>query len=214
MATKFYLASSGTPAATVAASAYWTHDAGALLLAPCSKTKTSTAINYNTHETGASSWVQRHAQFVSSEQLAAYDFTAADTIKFQISPFAVGVLYIALSVRVVSANGGTVRGILYEGTGPTAIDTSGFVNRSIGAAGAHVHVQNSVSMSGGDRIVIEVGALFPVAESHLYPYIGDDNASDLPENETGTDNFNPWCELSPTIADYSAAATNVVLNVI
>jgi hypothetical protein len=65
----------------------------------------------------------------------------------------------------------------------------------------------------GDRLVIEIGfRAFNVSTSSLYAYLtlGDNAASDLPENETELEYLNPWIEFSDSLAwkDESAFAAS------
>lgn len=198
----------------MAISAYWTSAMGdgMFFRAPAGTSKTSTASatkNFPTVNTSKLCSAQH-----TSGQFGAYSWTTSDTIKHQHVGWSneggSGCL-ISLSVRVVSADGGTVRGILYEGNGPTALLAPGsyYNNRSIGLAGAAVSVQNNVSMQEGDRLVIETGIYYGSDIQSATTYL-DDNASDLPENETATSNLNPWVEFSPTLSAYSPASAPTV----
>jgi hypothetical protein len=112
-------------------------------------------------------------------------------------------------IRVVSGDGGTIRGTLL------AHDTSALSNEWY--VGSGVDLQNRkfpLNWSGagaaltpvvvqvGDRLVVELGYRAHNTVSTLYyGYIetGDGAATDCAENETGTDQYNPWIEFSQTL---------------
>jgi len=145
-------------------------------------------------------------QFISKEQYRAFNFTTLHTVKLQIQANeaegeADAVLYVI--IKVVSSDGNTIRGILYEGEGATEFDNGvdNWENRSISA-----NVQNAVNMQDGDYIVLELGVRFNNTETAIQigrEYYRDDSEIDLPENETDTAiTKNPWLELSPTLDVY------------
>lgn len=212
MATRFYIESTGSAAFdTLAFSAYWDSVTGTHYHYPSSTTKGGSA-----NAARAVAWATGKIAAVQlvSEQRGAFNFTTAQTLKFQIranSDSGDGV-YLAVSIRVVSSDGGTVRGTLYEGAGPTVIPSASNSNRSLGADGAAVNLQNDVSMSNGDRIICEIGQSSTGATGSSY-FCGSDSASDLPENETSTDAYNGWFEFSGTVPAYSTSS-NIVLNVV
>lgn len=212
MATRFYIESAGTPDFdTLAFSAYWDSVTGTHFHYPSSTTKTGSA-----NAARAVAWSTGKVAGIQliSEQRGAYNFTTSDTIKFQLrcnSDSGTGV-YMAASIRVVSSDGGTVRGILYEGAGPTVIPSASNSNRSLGSAGAAVAIQNNVSMSNGDRIIVEIGHSASSATGSVF-FAGSDSANDLPEDETSTDAYNGWYEFSATVPAYSVSS-NIVLNVV
>ena len=154
-------------------------------------------------------------QYVTAAQ-AAHDWTTADSIKFQ----ALGLKESGISghghfiIRVVSSDGSTFRGTLYEGDGLNDFHTV-FPGRnySIGGAGASVQVQNAVSMQADDRLVIEIGYNgTATAASNVYFRIGDDSATELPENETDTDDTKtPWIQftLEEPVTDLMLPLTGV-----
>jgi len=211
MATRVYLPSSGAAAFdTRDFSAYWNFIETSHVHLACGTAKTSTAQAYPSISTYTAP--RTNNQFISG-QWNAHDFTTSETVQAIIralSDSATGT-YIAMSIRVISADGGTVRGTLFEGLGPTAISNTAWTNRGLGALGAAVAIQNNVSMLAGDRLCIEVGAGGPTGAG-VYPYFGDAAASDLAANETGTDAYNPWVEFSATLDDYSSS--NPIVKVI
>jgi hypothetical protein len=172
------------------------------------KTKINSAYAYSPGAYTSLNELNTDVQYCS-QQFNAYSWTSADEIRLQVSASmdatSVG-LVIAMSLRVVSADGATVRGILYEGYGDVQIAQSN-CNRSIGIAGAHVHVQNSVSMQAGDRLLLEIGCRGGATTTAYYAQIGDVTANpDCPADETSDTwgNNNGWMDVSPTLEDYSA----------
>jgi hypothetical protein len=213
MATKLYFPSSGAGDVSRTKSTYWT-GATTPVSHQMVKTKINSAYAFSAGAYTSQYDLNTDLQYCS-QQFNAYNFTAADEIRLQISASmdttSVG-LVIAMSLRVVSADGATVRGILYEGYGDVQIAQTN-CNRSIGIAGAHVHVQNSVSMQAGDRLILEIGCRGGATTNSYYTQLGDVTAnSDCPADETSNTwgNNNGWMDLSPTLADYEVAANPLV----
>jgi hypothetical protein len=210
MATRFYLPSTGTAEISPNFGAFWAYTGGAARY-PSSKTKAGTTLGLRAVDGGISVTPGLGIQF-STNQLAAYSWTTADEIKLQMALYngTLGGNFMAVSIRVVSGDGNTVRGTLFEGYGPTGAPSSDITSRSLGADGAHVHVQNSVSQQDGDRLLIEIGIKFvhETGSDNIRP--GDNQSTDLPENETDTGAKNPWVEFSPTIADYGNLIVKVI----
>lgn len=131
------------------------------------------------------------AQYITVAQ-SAHEWTTNDSIKAQLfgrlGTNCTGA-YFHVIIRVMDDDCSESRGVLYDGDFPTAI-ASGWpgTNRAMLAGGGHVHVQNAVSMSANDHIVIEVGAKMTSTAQYagIYWYIGDDQDSDYPEDETTT----------------------------
>jgi hypothetical protein len=208
---KFYFPSTGAAAVSPAYSASWTTGPNGRLAAVVTKINSADLLVSCASSWGSTPYVEKkmgERQFVTDAQ-SAHEWTIGDTIKFQIQKDLdtldlTGKPYVI--IRVVSNDGGTFRsGILYEGDMATNI-TASRQNKSLGAAGAAVNVQNSCSMQANDRIVIEIGYRGTAASDwqSAYAYIGDLNArTDLPENDTdtGTDH-NAWVAFT-----YGAAAT-------
>jgi len=202
--TRFYLPSSGSAPCTPAYSASWYSAVGAWVeRLPAVTTKSSTAYEEVSFDVNSASDVTILCKQHISAAQAAYNWTTSDTIKWQQvwRRSSSTTVYCYLIVRVVSSDGGTFRGTLYEGAGPTNAPSWPPTNRSIGASGAAVNVQNAVSMQTDDRIVIETGCkrlgdAWTGGITHYY----DDESSDLPENETtgqdGIHTLNPWIEFT------------------
>lgn len=140
-------------------------------------------------------------QFISPP-LAAQTITG--TVKAYFQPLDdrdVGDFLSYISIRVVSGDGGTVRGTLLSlgtyGGGSNYYSGSTHTSRAI----ADGDSLGSVAASDGDRIIVEIG--------HQSDNSGGDPAyfrngcpnstSDLPENETQTTTGVPWIEFSQTL---------------
>jgi len=140
-------------------------------------------------------------QYVS-EPLAAQ--TIAGTCKGQIRVSQDSALsradQVVSSLKICSGDGATTRGHLL------ALGPHGTTNDFAGPFGQNRKIADgdaltSTAAQEGDRLVLEVGwepSLTPdTIESFVCCYVGDDNAGDLPEDETETSQaLNPWFELS------------------
>ena len=204
--TRLYLPSTGTPSVSPAFDAEWDITASAVRRSAVT-TRISSA--QTTFSAGSISGALQDAlavQYVSAP-IAAGPITG--TVKGQIRATRAGSLGGApggiraqIIVRVVSNDGSTFRGTLYAGDldttstdDPASEFASSDTNRTF-PRGAPVTV-STVSAQTNDRIVIEVGArrqgsLAAAASLTL----GDDSATDLPEDETTTTANNPWVEFS------------------
>jgi hypothetical protein len=197
--TRFYLPSSGEAAASPAFDAGWEdtsiaerHKAVTSRISSAMQTVAFTDINTSNRDI-------LFRQYVS-EPLAAQTIPA-QTITAQIrgrEAHPLGNMYLAWGIRVVSGDGGTVRGTLvavHRDNNELVVGT--LTNRWDGVSGARLVVQS------GDRLVFEVGTGgAPTSaighDSDLS--LGDDNATDLPEDDTATTAYNPWVEFSQTLA--------------
>ena len=103
-------------------------------------------------------------------------------------------MFLTWSVKVVSEDGGTVRGTLASiRRDGTELDTV-LTNRGDSAPA------DSITLQSRDRLVFEIGTGGDPLVSHDTDLsIGDDNATDLPQNDTETSAFNPWIELGATL---------------
>lgn len=202
MATRFYLPSTGSAAVSPAYDAGWEKTDIAARL-PAVTTKTSSAMTtLSTTDGGQDNEDHLYRQYIS-DQIAAQTISA-QTLEFQIRASeddAKGDLYTAIGVRVVSYDGNTVRGtILAVSRDATEVATS-LTNRRYTATTTEVTAED------GDRIVIEIGLGGDPWGSGYHSdgnlRIGDAAASDLPENDTDTNDYNPWVEFPNTLSWYS-----------
>lgn len=123
------------------------------------------------------------------------DETVAGTAKVQsrAEKVGVGTIFSRMTLKIVSADGLTVRGTLLA-----------FADYSTGAEWASP-VRNktfadgdaltSVNALAGDRLMLELGFRAAVNTSPQDLYIQDDSGTDLPEDETTTTADNPWLEI-------------------
>jgi hypothetical protein len=136
--------------------------------------------------------------------------TISGTVKGQIlatENSALANAYLGLAVRVVSSDGMSVTGVLR--TPDTTIPNSGgnefatsATNRSFREVVGNLTTitVTSVNPNAGDCLVIEIGTRDnSTTTDNATLRFGDSSASDLPENETATSDFNPWIEFSDTI---------------
>jgi hypothetical protein len=200
MATRLYLPSSGTaPLASLAYDSNWELSTGAVRL-PCSTTKSNTALTNSVRRWSAATtqqWVWW--QFQSEGLSQGYTWTTADTFSMVIRGLEANLAcdsHVAYSVRVVSADGSTVRGTvgLYHATS-TEFTTSALTRihnaRTTGAT--------NFTSYAGDRIIIEIG-VHGVTPSTAYDVTlrtGDPTAtSDFALTAGLTTDLCPWVELS------------------
>ena len=202
MATKFYLPASGTsPLNSLAVAAGWAHNASGFARAPMSTTKGSTSIasrNGSFPDNNSDSMCT--GQWVSPGITAAFAFTTSHTITAAVRCYEANAqvdAHLALIVRVVSNDGTTVRGTIYDkrSTGTEYSTTAG--SRVINA----LALTGNVNAQMGDRIVVEVGT-YGVTPNITYNWtqqFGESSATDLTTTEDVTAQNNPWVELSPTL---------------
>jgi len=206
-ATRFYLPSTGAADVSPAYSASWNDTSNADRL-KCVTTKISSAMtNKSTGNTSATGHFL-FRQYVS-DPISAQTITG--TVYGQVAGLEghAGVNgFSDIIITIVSNDGSMVRGTLL------AI-TSGATEYLVGTAeNRKTPVSTAVSVvtaEANDRIVIEVGGLKNGAKKKDIQLIfGDDNAGDLPVDETTQTANNPWVEFSQTIA-FAGARRRVIL---
>jgi len=129
--------------------------------------------------------------------------TITGTIKGQLRCQSPSITYdycLAIVAKVVSGDGATLRGTLLTLI-PSSLQSewaTTLINRNFPVSTSVAEV----AFQDGDRIVIELGAKAFATGWYTNWYIryGDSSGSDLPENETGTDDYCPWVELSQTLS--------------
>jgi hypothetical protein len=110
-------------------------------------------------------------------------------------------------IRVVSADGSTVRGTALAAHNPTSVDSTFFTATTTarkfpasalweGDLGARL---TPVQYQAGDWLVVEIGTRAVVAAQGMGTHlsVNDQAASDLPLNETETANLRSWIEILP-----------------
>ncbi len=135
-------------------------------------------------------------QHVLPTALAAQTI-AVQTVKWQhraSQTNAANNMFLCHVVRVLSSDGSTDRGtIISTGAGVGSEFATSLTNRT------GTGTSTAVVAQPGDYLVIETGCRGNpnAAASHDSSMrYGDTAASDLPENETATDDFNPWIEFA------------------
>lgn len=122
-----------------------------------------------------------------------------------------------LIVYVVSGDGATVRGVLYEGSdtiagsNPTGEFNTSLRNAKFPWISESPATLSSVTAQNGDRIVFEWGANkenFSATGRTVTISFGDNSGTNLAEDEITTTANNPWIEFSQTITDPSGAVVN------
>lgn len=215
---KFFIPSTGAGDHTPAVAAGWTGASG-MINRKLVTTKISSAQSTITTSTGTTGSEVKCCIYQGvSEAQTAREWTTADKVRMQIlmnkgSGLTTGYLHVI--IRVVSADGSTVRGTLYDGSGPT--DGAGYplTNRALAAGGGWVNIQNSVSQQANDHIVVEFGA----KQYNTSPWDGcafkvkDNHDADLPENET-TQSVDESTDHDPFIEFDQAAAGQAIVKVI
>lgn len=216
MVTRYYLPSTGAAAVNPGFDAGWEY-VGSVARRKCVTTKISSSMTTFT-QTETSSTANEDmlvSQYVS-DPIGAQTITG--TVKGQIlakESGSSGDQRAQLLIKVVSNDGSTVTGTLLA-MDTTALSnefpTSTSTNRKFpkGWSGAGTSL-SSVTSNNNDRIVIEIGARKGDTSSTNFITtltFGDDNGSDLPEDETTTTTNNPWIEFSMTIAGPSAGSFN------
>ena len=143
---------------------------------------------------------------------AGETITGAQALKFQIRAQETANnnnLFTSCGIRVIAADGVTVRKTVIAVTRDgTEMSSTTLLNRQW----AETSVAGDYTILQGDFLVIEVGVggdpSGPNSHSSSLRF-GDNSGSDLPEDNTSTDDFNPWVELTDTltIADWLGMPT-------
>lgn len=214
MVTRYYLPSSGAADVTPSFDGGWFNTASADVL-KCVTTKISSAMsNKNVSETTSTANQDWAMRMYVSDPIGAQTITG--TVKGQIRALesgSSGDQRAQMLVKVVSNDGSTSRGTLLAfdtSALSNEFPTSGVTNRKFpkGSSGATL---SSVTAQNNDRIVIELGFRKGDTSSTNFAstlVFGDNNASDLPEDETTTTANNPWIEFSMSFAGPSAGIPN------
>ena len=199
-AQRLYLPGTNATSPVVTPSWEWTTAYGTPVRRYMDSNKDNTYQGQETYETDAA-WVNFMVrQYISHPLNGAQTITG--TVKGQIiaSEYsAAGNFHWVSKIRVMSNDGATNRGYLLGETVDSTELNSGKMNRSFLAGDA----LSSVEALDGDRIVIDIGiqAQNSSASSYgLFVWWRDNGASDLPEDDTDTDEtLNSWIEFSQTL---------------
>lgn len=199
MATRFYLPPAGSVPISPAVSSNW-ESSWQLSRYPCSPTKSNTSFsNVEGYDTpGSTPFDICRLQFISAPLSAQ---TITGTVKGQIRVYEGGDdddCCRAVVIRVLSNDGATVRGTLLAHF-PSSLESEWVLSATNRYFPPSTSV-DSVDAQDGDRLVIEIGSRRFAANFGYHRYrMGDNNASDLPEDETSTSDYNPWIEFSQTL---------------
>lgn len=210
MATKLYFPSTGTAAVSPSFSASWdnTDDATRLPLAIGSKTSTAmTTTAYFDTDNGDTDhlihqWVSAPINGVTlTAQTLQSVFRCQEGASQDNQLLTIG-------VRVVSGDGGTVRGTVIDVTRDDIEITSASLSSSAWSAST-----TQVIAQGGDRIVVEVGTGGNPSGPNDHDTdlrIGDNAASDLPFTDSSLDDYNPWMEFTETITEQTGTSIPIL----
>lgn len=200
---RYYLPSSGAAAHNPAWSGAWTAHEAFQYAAVTSKSSSAHAARVAPNYPADTQQTVGAIQYVTAAVAADHEWTTADAIELQglcDKSDNCTTAYLYLIVRVFNADCSSVVGTLFAGAGPTSCNAAWpGQNRALVAGGGHVHVQNAVSMSAGDHVVIEIGfdEISTVAWNGCSFEAGDDQASDYPVNETDAgQDHDPWIEFT------------------
>lgn len=214
MPTRFYMPSSGAAAVSPAFDGGWDTTPNDRLKMVTTKISSSMTDLTTDEELSVLGTKLGWRQYVSDPIPAQ---TVQGTVKGQIrvaeGDAAQNFDQVALVIKVVSNDGGTVRGTLLSIGGHVAANeftvNTTKTNRKI----ADGDSLSSVAASANDRIVIEIGCIdssfASLGADSLYASFGDDSGTDLPEDETTTAANNPWIEFSQTLFGVTGTPASV-----
>ncbi|MGH6879274.1 hypothetical protein [Hypericibacter sp.] len=222
MATRFYLPSTGDAAVNPAFDAGW----GSLdPVNPPTRKRMVIAranTNMNTQTKGQNATVALpgtvdclHRQYVSDPLQAQ---AIAGTVKGQVrcqQGAATNDFRAQMLVKVVSSDGLTLRGILlaFDASGLTSEFSTSLRNRAFPLAWTTPgDALSNVNALAGDRLAIELGVRAHLADGTMRTFalrLGDNQLTDLPEDETSSSDFNPWIEFSQTLLFQAPGAGTV-----
>jgi len=208
-ATRVYLPSSGAAEVTVAYDTNWDLTAGADSVRCVTKKIYSAVVDTKTatDQTAANRSVLNR-QYVS-------DPIAPQTLNGTVQGLIRGYegqtndnMVSAISIRVVSNRGTTVRGTLLNITYEANTGTPPEYGTALASRYTPISTTlNVVTSESGDRIVIEIGAYAYSNTSDVWHSFGDSSAADLTALNEATAN-NPWVEFSRDIQFPSVAVTD------
>ena len=149
-------------------------------------------------------------QYASLALTANQTITGAQALKFQIRAqqgSANNNMFTALGIRVVASDGTTIQKTVLSVTRDNVEgDNAVLKNRQFTATSA----ATNYTTVAGDRLLIEIGtggdpAILQNHDSDLR--IGDNDTTDLPEDDTTTADNNPWIELTDTLTFVAVVIT-------
>lgn len=199
MATRFYLPNTGASAVNPSFTGAWTETATADRIRAVIGRQQTAMTNKATAQTATAAGSRSLSRQFVSDPIAAQTL-AAGTVKGTIraleSAVNDNVDVVSLAIYVFSNDGNTLRGtVLALGNyGPVAEFNTTLRNKR----SADGDATSSVVAQDGDRLVFEIGFGNTTIGTSINATLnyGDNSATDLADNETGTTADNPFIELS------------------
>ena len=206
MATRFYL-SQTTSDISPAIDAVW--DAGPAVRRELTLTKESTGADTLTStKTGSSNFYHCAAQYITPLLASISAVLAVSKAAFrcyEVEKDDNASLHLVFrKCDDVGGNLVTIGSI----TDDTELVDGSLANRFVGASNL-----TDQSFSEDDRLIVEVGVFFNNTKNETdvaYIHIIDNNASDLPENDTETAAYNCWIETGDTFAESGGVITRSI----
>jgi hypothetical protein len=217
VATRFYLPSSGTAPVTPPTPTGWDGTSG-YVVRPCATTKSNTALttksNSKTVSTSGTNYL--NVVFISPQIGAGVISGTFSAVLRGAEDSITRSMFHDLIIKVVSADGQTVRGTLYAGsTAGTSSGTVGAENEEY-ATSLTTRIKNGIAVTSvtaqtGDRIQIEIGTKsgYNIASGTASINFGDPSATaDFALTSGLTTALCPWVELSATLPPPSTNYTS------
>lgn len=205
MATIFFLESVGNPEVNPAANPNPTVSAN-FDRRVMGTTKLGTAM---TSKAATGSSYIDHRMYVSAKLSANTTFNSGVTVKLRIKAQSSGTsTFLVVSLKVVSADGLTVRGYMAD---PAEMGANAFATTAGGVCRSFSFTCNTVNALQNERIVLEIMHQSSSSRTATFWY-GSDSASNLPDNQTETQFFNPTLEFSNTFSLQESVAAPTVRN--
>jgi len=198
MATKFYLPITGAAPITITPSASWTGAASAWIGSQmkCVTTRINSALTSYANVGTSSTDAHYYFGIWVSDRLAAQNLPQ-QTLSLAIrnnETSARNNLQLHFIVRAVAANGTTFQDIV-------AFTDEGSERGTTAGVSFWTGNTTALSISGGDRIVIEIGLGGDPLGSDVHSgamTFGDNNANDNVGTDGDTNNYNPWVNFGTT----------------
>jgi len=199
MAQRFYFPSTGDAEVTPSYAAEWEQTTGATRRELVRTKISSSFATISDSEVNASSTYDVLVRQYVSESIGSHTFGGTWKLQVRYGESSNQVDFYAYTVlRVCSEDGSTIKGTL-----AAEVDDNEFSfppdplqNRSQSGSCAAIEAQN------GDRIIVELGFRANNTKTTSYDgqfEAGDNSGSDLPEDDSSTDQYCPWIEFSQDI---------------
>lgn len=203
MATKLYLrATAGNPPIAPTPSASWTITTGFLRMPMSTAKALNPMATLSFSDSNAANRSILLNQYVSATALeSGQTVTGGQTITAAIRASETNDgnnLFIAIVMRIIASDGTTVRKTMLDVVLDNVELTTSLVNKNYSNASA----ATNYTTVAGDYLVIEIGVSGDpaVGQSHSCSLrFGDAAASDLPSDDTETQDLNPWVQLNDTL---------------